>query len=54
MKDSTAIRLGELGCGCFALFIHAQYRVDGILLLIIAILFGVPIEIVYEKVKKSG
>ena len=52
MKDSTVLRLAELGCGCVLVVVHALTGVDSVILLIIALLFGVPIEIVWEKRKE--
>ena len=46
------IRLAELGCGCVIILAHALTGRDGILLLLAAFLFGVPIQIVYERMEK--
>jgi len=54
MKDSTALRVVELIVGAYLVTLHVLTGVDGFLLLICAFLFGVPIEIIYEKVKKRG
>lgn len=53
MKDSTIIRLAELGAGCLCLFIHAHYGIDSALLLLSAFLFGVPLEILWEMKRKK-
>lgn len=53
MDDKTVIRLAELGCGGFALFIHAQYGINSLLLLLICVLWGIPLDIIMGKLKKD-
>ena len=52
MQDKTIIRLGELACGGFALFIHAQYGINTFLILIICVLWGIPLDIVIDEIRK--
>ena len=52
MKDSTIIRLAELLCGCFCLAIYALTGVDNALIILCSFLFGVPLEILYERMKE--
>jgi len=53
MQDKTILRLAELGCGGFALFIHAYYGVNSLLLVLICVLWGIPLDIVLQKVQKK-
>lgn len=53
MKDSTLIRLAELGCGFGLVVLHALTGVDNLIILIAALLFGVPIQILWERKKKE-
>ena len=53
MQDKTVIRLAQLACGGFALFIHAQYEINSLLLLLIAVLWGIPLDLVIQKVRKQ-
>ena len=54
MKDSTIIRLAELACGCFCLAIYALTGVDNALIILCSFLFGVPLEIIYERVRERA
>lgn len=53
MQDKTVIRLAELLCGGFALFIHAQYGINTFLILIICVLWGIPLDIVIEAIRRQ-
>jgi len=44
VSDKAIIRLAELGAGCFVLWLHAQYGIDNLLILIAGILLGMPID----------
>jgi len=52
MQDKTAIRLAELACGGFALFIHAQYGINTFVILIVCVLWGIPLDLVIEAIRK--
>ena len=45
------IRLAELGCGLGLVVLHALTGVDSAIILIAALLFGVPIEILWERME---
>ena len=53
MQDKTVIRLGQLACGGFALFIHAQYEINSLLLLLICVLWGIPLDLVIQRMQKK-
>ena len=53
MKDSTVLRLAELGVGFGLVVVHALTGVDNLIILIAALLFGVPIQILWERKKKE-
>lgn len=53
MQDKTVIRLAQLTCGGFALFIHAQYEINSLLLLLIAVLWGIPLDLILERRKND-
>lgn len=53
MKEKTIIRMAQLVVGCYALTIHAIYSINHILLLIIAVLWGIPLDIILEKREKK-
>ena len=54
MQDKTVIRLAQLVCGAFALFIHAQYGINSLLVLMIAVLWGIPLDVIITKVTKNN
>lgn len=53
MEDRTIIRLAQLGCGAFGLSIHAVYGVDSLLILMIAVLWGIPLDLLLERRKNN-
>jgi len=53
LKDSTVLRIAELGAGCVLVVVHALTGVDSFIILMACILFGVPVEIIYEHKKKE-
>jgi len=53
MQDKTAIRLTELACGGFALFIHAQYEINSLLLVLICVLWGIPLDVIIQRIEKK-
>ncbi len=54
MQDKTVIRLAQLICGAFALFIHAQYGINSLIVLMIAVLWGIPLDIIITKATKNN
>ena len=54
MQDKTVIRLAQLGCGAFALFIHAQYGINSLLVLMIAVLWGIPLDVIITRATKNN
>lgn len=53
MDDKTVIRLAQLACGGFALFIHAQYGINSLLVLMIAVLWGIPLDVIITRATKN-
>lgn len=52
MQEKTVIRIAELASGCFILGVHAVTKVDGALILLGALLLGIPAELLVERLKK--
>lgn len=53
MQDKTILRLAQLGCGGFALFIHAQYEINSLLVVLICVLWGIPLDVVMNRMQKN-
>lgn len=53
MQDKTIIRLTELACGGFALFLHAYYGINSLLLVLICVLWGIPLDVVMNRAQKK-
>lgn len=53
MEDKTIIRIVELLCGLIALVIHTHYGVDTIVIILVCVLWGIPLDIVISKIEKK-
>lgn len=53
MKDSTIIRLAEIFAACWILTLYAAFKVDSVLLTLAGLLFGVSVEVLWERRRKS-
>ena len=49
MKDETIIKLGQLGAGVFMAAVYAFTEMNGMIILISALLLGVPIDRIVAK-----
>jgi len=52
MQDKTVIRLAELLSGTAIVVVHATTGANGALIILGALLIGVPVEILWEMRKK--
>lgn len=50
MKDGDNVKIVKIIAGCFLSLLYVVTGIDGVMLLLIAFLFGIPIE---EFVKKK-
>lgn len=52
MKEENQIKLVKIGAGCFLALLHVVTGVNGIILLMAAFLFGIPLEEVFKRQNK--